>query len=322
MIASTMLASLFAPVCPSFAVASASSSAADFILSCCIPALFPLAALIVSYLLLAFTSAKPRASVEPVAKDVVPKSLSTSLSSSAVHDRSISAIADTIDHCDSLNATLKPEDNHQAPVPLPLLLIKSPAVSDSLSIQAKSIVLNIDSEDFKPQTAIHRSKQAFEYYLRWDLPDDELEQLSYAEKARRFYILKSYSSSPNDKAKTIQLHEHANALKDPKDLDNLGPRQTIDQHMFPVATEQALLEHPSEPPEQLSLVLYGQYNQLPRSRNQDKALDCNQLNINPFPILTSKKLELFSSANDVNLSEFDRMQARARRAVFLLSLIP
>ena len=93
--------------------------------------------------------------------------------------------------------------------------------------------------------------------------------------------------------------------------------------MFPAATEQALLEHPSEPPEQLSLVFHDeQYNQLPRSRNQDKTSDCNQLKIDPFPKLTSKKLELFRSANDVNLNEFDRMQARARRAVFLLSLIP
>ena len=206
MTASTMLASLFAPVCPSFAVASASSfSAADFILSCCIPALFPIAALIASYLLLAFTSAKPRASVEPVAKEVVPKSLSTSPSPSAIHDLSMSAITNTIDHCDNLNATI-----HQVPVLLPLLLIKSLDVPESLSIQAKSIVLNIDP-DFKPQTAIHRSKQAFEYYLRWDLPDDELEQLSYAEKARRYYILKSYGASLNDEAKSLQSHEHANA---------------------------------------------------------------------------------------------------------------
>ena len=314
MTASTMLISLFAPVCPSFAVASASPAAADFLRSCCIPALFPLAALIVSYLLLTFTSAKPRTSVEPVAKDVVPKSLSTSSSLSAIHDLSMSAITNTIDHCDSLNVTLKLEDTHQVPVPLL-------DGSDSLSIQTKSILLNIDPA-FKPQTAVHRSKQAFKYYLRWDLHDYELEQLSYAEKAGQYYILKSYGARLNDEAKSLHSHEHSNASKDPKVLDNLGPKKAIEQNMFPVATEQALLEHPSEPPEQLSLVLYEQYNQLPRSRNQDKALDCNQLKIDPFPKLTSKKLELFSSANDVNLSEFDRMQASARRAIFLLSLIP
>ena len=93
------------------------------------------------------------------------------------------------------------------------------------------------------------------------------------EKRVDFTSLKSYSSKSNDEAK-FQLHEHANALKDPKDLDNLGPRQTLISICSLSKTEQALLEHPSEASEQLSLVLYEQYNQLLRSRNQDKAFDC------------------------------------------------
>ena len=35
-------------------------------------------------------------------------------------------------------------------------------------------------------------KKPFEYYLRWDLSMDELGQLSYSEKCRRFYLLSKY----------------------------------------------------------------------------------------------------------------------------------
>ena len=35
-------------------------------------------------------------------------------------------------------------------------------------------------------------KKPFEYYLRWDLSMNELEQLSYSEKCRRFYLLSKY----------------------------------------------------------------------------------------------------------------------------------
>ena len=58
-----------------------------------------------------------------------------------------------------------------------------------------------DQRDAKQDTQVHsefaqtsevQEKKTFNWYLRWDLPDEELENLSYSEKTRRFYHLSTF----------------------------------------------------------------------------------------------------------------------------------
>lgn len=52
------------------------------------------------------------------------------------------------------------------------------------------------NESRKQQQGQRDEKKPFEWYLRWNLPAEELEKLSYSEKARRFYILTNIDETP------------------------------------------------------------------------------------------------------------------------------
>lgn len=51
---------------------------------------------------------------------------------------------------------------------------------------------HICTDDPPESYEIPKEKKPFEYYLTWDLPVDELEQLTYSEKSRRFYFLTNH----------------------------------------------------------------------------------------------------------------------------------
>ena len=365
----TALVTLFAPVCPSTFSSSSLADASDFLINWGLPVFFPLAALILGYALLAFTATKKRHS----------KLATTKANSSA--SRPIPQVQDQ-ELLDSISipSTLKPKtpcaDPGNAPEPeliqedykTSLLLtwlegfkvnqdsLNSPAPAKDEQFNA--IVLNSEPDDDKPQI-VPPSVKSFEYYLRWDLPDEELEQLSYSEKAKRYYILtnppaikvdapqlgEKESSNPTVPLEQDQaLLESANEpiirpdsnlkvelLKEATKLDVI----TFDQ--APTHIELARIpsippEHPSKPPERLNPVLYENYRQILRDADYFHKKSHNKLIRNDYDQLmidncsrvqfTFPNLDRFNFSEHDNFNDSERLKAKAKQAAFLLSLLP
>lgn len=75
-------------------------------------------------------------------------------------------------------------------------LPKSPFKTIELDVEIQEIQIplppNHERITLIEDEPMESEKKPFEWYLRWDLSDYELETLSYAEKARRFYHLTNY----------------------------------------------------------------------------------------------------------------------------------
>lgn len=71
-----------------------------------------------------------------------------------------------------------------------------------------------------------KEKKPFEYYLRWDLPMDELDELTYAEKYRRFYLLNTFGESKKEPEKTIEAVQAEN-IHQPHPLELVKPMNLI-----------------------------------------------------------------------------------------------
>ena len=165
-------------------------------------------------------------------------------------------------------------------------LTSSQELSQSSESKTEEILSNAPSQQEPRAKADHLLKKPFEYYLRWDLSDAELQQLKYSEKARRYHLLTNPPNmmfDENHKHLSISSEELIEAASfDPSQSRNLElAEKPFKQTLELVAIEQPIisslmlaetahvshltasdlppenlnakaerLEHPSEPPEQ------------------------------------------------------------------------